>query len=128
MLFSSIINKLEYKILAGDPESCEVLSICRDSRMIADRGLFVCVKGAVNDGHRYAQMAYENGCRAFIVERPVELPDDASVVLVDDSRIALASASAAFYREPSSELHVIGITGTKGKTTTALTSFEVLNG
>ena len=63
MLFSSIINKLEYKILAGDPESCEVLSICRDSRMIADRGLFVCVKGAVNDGHRYAQMAYENGCR-----------------------------------------------------------------
>lgn len=128
MLFSSIINKLEYKILAGDPESCEVLSICRDSRMIADRGLFVCVKGAVNDGHRYAQMAYENGCRAFIVERPVELPDDASVVLVDDSRIALASASAAFYREPSSELHVIGITGTKGKTTTALTVFEVLNG
>lgn len=128
MLFSSLISNLEYKVMAGDPDKCEVLSVCRDSRIVSDRGLFVCIKGTVNDGHKYAQMAYENGCRAFIVERPVDLPGDASMVLVNNARIALAEASAAFYRNPSKELHVVGITGTKGKTTTALTAFEILNG
>lgn len=128
MLFSSLLRNLEYKVLTGDPAACEVLSICGDSRTVADRGLFVCIRGSVNDGHKYAAMAYKNGCRAFIVEQPVKLPSDASVVLVSDSRIALAKASAEFYRHPSKELHVVGITGTKGKTTTALSAFEILNG
>ena len=127
MLFSSLLKDLKYTVLSGDPEKCEVDSLCNDSRIKSENGLFVCIKGAKSDGHDFAAMAYKNGCRAFAVTRPIDLPGDASVVLTDDTRIALARLSAAFYGHPSRELKVIGITGTKGKTTTALTAFEVMN-
>ncbi len=127
MFFSSLLKEIEYTVLSGDADTCEVLSLCRDSRQLSSRGLFVCIKGAKTDGHEYAQMAYKNGCRAFLVERPIELPSDACVVLTKDTRIGLASTSAAFYGYPAKKLHIVGITGTKGKTTTALTAFQILN-
>lgn len=127
MLFSSLLHNLEYTLLSGDPDKCEVRSLCRDSREKTENGIFVCIKGAKSDGHSFAEMAYNNGCRAFVVTHPISLPADACVVLTSDTRIALAEVSAAFYGYPSKELKVIGITGTKGKTTTALTVFEVMN-
>ncbi len=127
MLFSSLLKTIKYTVLSGDPENCEVDIICQDSRYISKNGLFVCIVGTKSDGHDYAEIAYKNGCRAFIVTRPISLPSDACTVLTGDTRIALASVSAEFYCHPSKQLKVIGITGTKGKTTTALTTFEILN-
>ena len=112
---------------AGRMADRRVTALCCDSRKAGDASLFFCLPGAQADGHRYAPAAYRNGTRAFVVERELELPDDALQIIVPDARTALADASACFYEHPDREMTLIGITGTKGKTTTALLTAAVLN-
>ena len=81
--------------------------------------LFVCIRGYRTDGHTLAPQAWAQGCRAFLVERPPDLPAGAAVIRVADTRAALSLAACRFYGEPSRALRVVGVTGTKGKTTTA---------
>ena len=88
--------------------------------------VFVCVRGYRNDGHDFAARAYENGCRIFVAERPLSLPDDACVLLCDSTRYTLGHLACRFYGHPSHTLRVIGITGTKGKTTTAVILRDLL--
>lgn len=104
-----------------------VSDLCCDSRRAADSTLFFCLPGALTDGHRYAPAAYAAGARAFVVERALPLPDDALQIVVPDARTALADVSAAFYEHPDREMTLIGVTGTKGKTTTAQMTASILN-
>lgn len=105
----------------------DVTAVCVDSRKAKEDCLFVCIKGFVSDGHAYAPKAYEQGCRYFLVEAILDLPDDALQILVPDTRIAEAEAAAAFYGHPERDVAVVGLTGTKGKTTTALFLQKILN-
>lgn len=103
-------------------ESDEVRVLCDDSRRACEGALFVCIRGAMSDGHRYLPAAYEAGCRLFLVETDDHpaLPDDATVYRSEDTRRDLAYLAAAYYGYPARRLRMVGITGTKGKTTVAL--------
>ena len=126
MLLSTILSNLEYRTSSNISE-LSVTSVCRDSRLAAEGSMFVCIKGTAIDGHDFARSAYNSGARVFLSEKELTLPDDATVIVTEDTRRALAIVSAELYCHPERELKIVGITGTKGKTTTALTAYSVLN-
>ncbi|MCM1364373.1 MAG: UDP-N-acetylmuramoyl-L-alanyl-D-glutamate--2,6-diaminopimelate ligase [Faecalibacterium sp.] len=109
-----------------DPEQ-QINDIAYDSRKARENVMFVCLTGARADGHNFAKSAYDNGCRVFLCEREIDLPNDAQIILCEDTRASLAVASCNLFEHPSKELAVIGITGTKGKTTVAHIVQSVLN-
>ena len=120
------LNDLVQHISHTGASETDITAITYDSRKACAGSLFVCLVGAWLDGHTYAESAYQNGCRAFLVEHRVDLPADAVQIVTDDTRAALAVIGADFYGNPADELHLIGITGTKGKTTTALLTAAIM--
>ena len=106
-------------LLQGDARA-EAKSLCYDSRAVTPGALFVCLPGQHTDGHAYARQAAAAGAAGIVCERPVPgLPPNLPVLQVTHSRKALARLAIRFYGEPAGQLTMIGITGTKGKTTTA---------
>ena len=138
MKISELVSKLDYHFntLAGipvtDPEKARVLrrteisGIVNDSRKIAKDCLFFCIVGANWDGHEFARQALLDGASALVVEKDLDLSDlegktpaaDPVIIRVQDTRYAMAYIAAAYYGNPASEMKIIGVTGTKGKTTT----------
>lgn len=114
-----LLKEIAYEKIEGTMER-EVSDIIYDSRKVKKDSLFVCIPGAVADGHRFAASAVQAGASVLLVEKEVELPEgvDVTVVTVKDTRYAMAFLSAAFFGHPAEQMKVIGITGTKGKTTT----------
>jgi UDP-N-acetylmuramoyl-L-alanyl-D-glutamate--2,6-diaminopimelate ligase len=102
--------------IEGDP-GVEIEGLAYSSRDAGPGVLFFCVPGARADGHDFAPAALDAGCPALVVERRLGL--DAIEALVGDARAAMAPAACAFWRDPTAELALAGITGTNGKTTTA---------
>lgn len=95
----------------------EVSDLAYDSRRVVPGSLFFCVRGASSDGHDFAGAAVDAGASALVVERPLELA--VPQVLTEDARSAMAPMAATFFRHPTAELKLAGVTGTNGKTTTA---------
>ncbi len=118
MKLSALLEKLEYRCLQGNVGG-EVSGVVYDSRKVSEGCLFVCIEGEKFDGHSFAAEAAQKGARVLVVQRTVEdLPQEVTVLLVKDTRYALAFLAAAWFEHPAEKLKVIGITGTKGKTTT----------
>ena len=131
MLLSELLRVIDYKEIINrsgiDVQNTSVDTLCCDSRKASAGSMFVCISGAHSDGHDFAKAAYGCGCRIFVSERKLRVPDDSFVVITSDTRIALAKLSAYFFGNPADEMTVIGITGTKGKTTTSLLIYNILN-
>lgn len=117
MKVSSLLERLEYTCLQGTTE-CDVTTVVYDSRKVEENSMFICIRGAVVDGHKFIPDVIEKGAKTLIVEEKIEAPDDVTVILVKDTRYAMAFISAAYFGYPAEKLKTIGITGTKGKTTT----------
>ena len=119
VLFMKLSSLLSPLSIEKGYQDVEISDIVYDSRKAVPGCAFVCLRGANSDGHQYAQGAAQAGAVAVIAEEPVEAPG-AQVILVEDTRKALALMSAAFFGNPAQgDITVIGVTGTKGKTTTA---------
>ena len=117
MRLLNLLERLEYTCLQGSLDM-EIAEVVADSRKAKEGSLFICIRGAVVDGHTFASAVAAQGTKVIVVEEPVEVPADVTVVQVKDSRYAMAVIAAAYYGYPGDQLKVIGITGTKGKTTT----------
>ena len=111
------MERLDYEVLQGSVD-IDIVTLVNDSREAEKGSAFVCVRGAVSNGHNYAADAAAKGAAALVVEREVNAPEDVTVILVKDTRYALALMSAAYYGYPAEKMKIIGVTGTKGKTTT----------
>ncbi len=119
MQLVQLLYGLDYECIQGEMDR-EVGSVAYHSGEVKEGGLFVCVEGMRSDGHQYAAAAVERGAKVLVVQRKVEgaANRDVTIVRVEDTRVALAYISAAYFGHPAEKLKVIGITGTKGKTTT----------
>ena len=123
---NQLLERLEYQVAQGSDE-IEVTTLINDSRKVEKGSVFVCISGAVSDGHKYIPDVAEKGAAAVVVERDVEAPENMTVIRVEDTRYALALMSAAYFGYPAEKLKVIGITGTKGKTTTTYMIKSILD-
>ena len=104
-------------VAAGHAGGVQITGLAYDSRAVAPGHLFVCVSGLRSDGHEFAPQAVAAGAAALLVERPLGL--GVPEVLVPSTRRAMGPVAARFFDDPTSQLRVVGVTGTNGKSTTA---------
>lgn len=116
ILLRTLLEDLEYRCCQGDLD-IQIMDVVNDSRKAGPGSLFLCIHGAVSDGHDYVDQVVEKGACALVVEHPVQAPDGVTVIQVSDSRYAMACIAACWFGHPAREMKTIGITGTKGKTT-----------
>ena len=117
MTLRELVQDITFQVVSGSLDM-EVESLVYDSRKAGPGSLFVCIKGAAFDGHGFVSQVVEAGCKALVVMDDVSVPEGVTVLKVEDTRYALAFLSAAYFGHPAKKLTTIGITGTKGKTTT----------
>lgn len=122
-----LLKGIEYSIESGREKNPQVTAVVYDSRKVTDGSLFICIKGANFDGHDAAHDVVKSGAKVLITEKDVEIDnDEVTIVRVKDTRYAMAFISAAWFDHPAESMKIIGLTGTKGKTTTTFLIKSIL--
>lgn len=117
MQLRDLLKECQPLTVHGNPEF-EVSGLSYDSRKVQSNSLFFCLRGGALDGHNFIDSAINQGAKAIVLEEmPKDPPAQICFIQVKDARLALAQLSAGFYKHPSAELTLVGITGTNGKTT-----------
>lgn len=118
LTLEKLLGDLEYQCVQGNTDR-PITQVVFDSRNITRDCVFICIEGAKFDGHSAASAAVAGGAAAIVAQKPVTVPDErVTVIYVENTRYAMACISAAYFGHPAQKLKTIGITGTKGKTTT----------
>lgn len=104
-----------------------VSAVTSDSRMVAKDTVFFAVRGHTSDGHQYLKEALSKGASAVVIDRPEFFDSTDRAILVSNVRIALGLSASLFYDRPTAQMHLIGVTGTNGKTTSSFILESVLN-
>ena len=130
MNLKSVLSGIEGLKAKGNLDM-EIMGVAHDSRKVKEGYVFVAVKGYDVDGHNYIHQAIENGAKAIVVEdissiKQSGLPENITLVVAPNTREALAKMACNFYDNPSKKFNLIGITGTKGKTTTTFMIKSIL--
>ena len=128
MKLKNLLNNVEIVNQKGDLE-IDITNLHSDSRKIKQGGLFIAINGFAKDGIQFIPSAIENGAIAVIVEPTVDIDSleyDIPIISVANTRKALAILSCNFYDNPSKKLKLIGVTGTKGKTTSTFMIKSIL--
>ena len=113
-----LLKDLEYEVVSGSVD-VNVNELVYNTKMVSKECMFVCINGALSStAMTRRRTPPRSGAVVIVAERPVEVPEGICVVRVKDTRYALALISAAYFGYPARKLKAIGITGTKGKTTT----------
>lgn len=119
MQLKKIVAEVEYEVLKGSLDR-DVADIAYDSRKVVPEGMFVAIAGTLQDGHQYIEDAVRAGAAVVVAEKQIEVEDEGvTVIRVENGRKALSLMSAAYFDYPAKKMTTIGITGTKGKSTTA---------
>ena len=125
MKLEKLLNNIEYELLQGNIDK-EITDIIYDSRKIKKDSAFVALVGYNTDGHKYIDDAIEKGASTLFVERKIKTNKDVTIIKVKNTRNALAILSSNYFDNPAKKLIMIGITGTKGKTTTTFMIKKIL--
>lgn len=125
MKLSKLIEGLGVISIKGD-DQCEITGIDIDSRQVSDGHLFIAVKGTQVDGHTYIHKAIESGARAILCEdMPSDINPQVTYIQVGNTEQNVGQVATTFYGNPTQKLHLVGVTGTNGKTTIATTLFNL---
>lgn len=110
-------------------QNSDISSVCIDSRKVNDGAMFIAIKGIDNDGHSYIGKAIENGAAAIVYQDSsydeIITSKGVTAIRVENSRLAAAIIADNFYDHPSSKIHLVGVTGTNGKTTIATLLYQL---
>ncbi len=117
MKLTDLLDGLEYEVLSGSLDK-DITTLVYDSRKVETGSVFVCISGTVRDAHDFIDDVIQKGASVIVVEKDVATVEGVTYIKTKNNRKALACLSAAYFGHPAKELKVIGITGTKGKTTT----------
>ena len=125
MKLTDLLVDLTWELISGSAE-LDIRSVAYDSRKALPGTLFVCIDGFNTDGHLYAQSAVDNGAACLITGKAIAVDGEVTVIRVPDTRHALAGISARWFGNPAEGMDVVGVTGTKGKTTTTYMIRQIL--
>ena len=122
---NKLLRGLDYELINGKA-SGKISELVEDTRKVVKDCLFVCIKGSAYDSHEHLQEIIDKGAKAIVIEKDNEaaksfissLKSKVAIIAVDNTESALCIISAAYFENPADKIKVIGITGTKGKTTT----------